>query len=140
GQGQGAAVARDVAQLLAHHDPQGCHCVHACGPSPEPMTLTKASSRLDSPVCARSSSALPEATTWPLVMMAMRAHSADTYRMMCLDRLTQRPSSRRRNRSRGMERAVVTPSPLVASERMPLHESYTRARVLAVFVRWPREK
>lgn len=71
GQRQRTAVARQVTQLLAHHLHQGRHHAHACRPSSLPISFTNASSRLDSPDCARSSSALPAAITVPLAMITM---------------------------------------------------------------------
>src|SRR5690606_28318786 len=127
GQRQRATVAGEVAQLLAGDRPQLAEeCVagaHACRPSSVPIALTKASSRLVSPNRSRSSSAVPEATTWPLAMMTMRSHSAATSCMMWLEKITQRPSARSWRRNSRIARVVMTSRPLVGSSRRS--EEYT---------------
>src|SRR5690606_18688121 len=72
---EGAAVAEEVAPFLAHHREHAAEersPVHACKPSSLPISLTKASSRLASPVAARSSSGVPCAATRPCAMTTMR--------------------------------------------------------------------
>ena len=110
------------------------------GPLPIRSVCTKASSRFDSPVCARSSSAVPCATTRPCAITTMRSHSAATSCMMWLEKITQRPSPRSCRRKSRRPRVVITSSPLVGSSRMTLRGSCTSARAIAVLVRWPCEK
>src|SRR3546814_1057126 len=122
-QHQRAAVARELAQFLEANRPQR---THACSPSSEPISVTKASSRLSWPVCARSSSAVPCAATRPLAITTMRSHSAATSCMMWLEKITQRPSARRSLRKPRSPRVVITSRPLVGSSRITLRGSCTR--------------
>src|SRR5690606_7687027 len=133
----GLAVAQVLHDLLHENGQAG---LHAISPSSLPIALTKASSRLLSPVCARSWSALPSATTRPRAMITMWSQSAATSCMMWLESSTQRPSSRSWCRKRRMARVAITSRPLVGSSRMTLRGSCTRARAIAVFTRWPWEK
>src|SRR5690606_27561936 len=105
GIGDGLAVAQVLHDLFQEYGQGG---LHAISPSSLPIALTKASSRLLSPVCARSWSALPSATTRPWAMITMWSHSAATSCMMWLENSTQRPSSRRRCRKRRMARVAIT--------------------------------
>src|SRR5690606_29854066 len=76
-----AAIAEQVEQFLLQYSPAG---IHANSPSSDPIALTKASSRLSWPVCWRSSSGEPWATTRPLATITMRSHRAATSCMMWL--------------------------------------------------------
>src|SRR6185437_2545311 len=100
GADQGAAVAQVLLHLLEEHGEDGVPAllrgscrVHAARPSSLPMIFTKASSRFDSPVCARSASGDSSATTRPCAITTMRSQSAPTSCMMWLEKSTQRPSS-----------------------------------------------
>src|SRR5690606_42036303 len=53
-EGRRAAVAEDVEQLLAGHGQDRVQGLHACRPSSEPISRTKASSRLSWPLRSRS--------------------------------------------------------------------------------------
>src|SRR6185369_10131640 len=132
----GAAVAQVFAHFLEEHDQRG---FHAASPSSVPISLTNASSRLASPVCARSTSGASSATTLPLAITTMRSHSAATSCMMWLENNTQRPSRLRRLRNSRIARVAMTSRPLVGSSRITFFGSWIRARAIAVFTRWPCE-
>src|SRR5690606_1925254 len=134
---QRLAVADEFLEFLLPDDGER---LHACSPSSVPMSWTNASSRLSRPVCARSASALPSATTRPCAITTMRSHSAATSCMMWLEKITQRPSLRSSRRKSRKPRVVITSRPLVGSSRITLRGSWTSARAIAVLVRWPWEK
>ena len=91
------------------------------------------------PVCARSSSGVPSATTRPRAITTMRSQSAATSCMTWLENSTQRPSARSSCRKRRSERVVITSRPLVGSSSSTLRGSCTSARAIAVLVRCPCE-
>ena len=76
---QHAPVAQRIREFLAEHRPER---PHASNPSPEPITLTNASSRFDVPACSRKASGVPSATTLPRATTTMRSQSAATSCMM----------------------------------------------------------
>src|SRR5581483_1299110 len=129
-----------VAQVLANLFPPDGECrVHAASPSSDPMIFTKASSRLISPVCARSASGVSSATTRPRAITTMRSHSAATSCMMWLENSTQRPSAFMLFRNARIERVLITSRPLVGSSRITFFGSCTSARAMAVLTRCPCE-
>src|SRR5690606_13602439 len=134
---QRLAVADEFPEFLLPDDGER---LHACSPSSVPMSWTNASSRLSWPVCARSASALPSATTRPCAITTMRSQSAATSCMMWLEKITQRPSPRSWRRKSRSPRVVITSRPLVGSSRITLRGSCTNARAIAVLVRCPCEK
>ena len=94
---QRPAVAQRVLELLADDDARICRrsCARrsfARSPVRAPASATNASSRLSCPVCARSSSGVPRATTRPAAMTTIESQSAETSCMTWLENSTQRPS------------------------------------------------
>src|SRR6185437_5638513 len=123
---QGAEQRALVAQILADFLPEdGDGGFHAASPSSLPINFTNASSRLASPVCARSASGVSSATTLPLAITTMRSHSMATSCMMWLENSTQRPSAFRFRMKARRPRVAITSRPLVGSSRITFFGSCT---------------
>src|SRR5262249_43589075 len=72
---QSPAIAQILPEFLPEYAQNGPHYDR---PSPVPINRTNASSRLLPPVCARSSSGVPAATTVPCAMTTTSSQSAPT--------------------------------------------------------------
>src|SRR5205085_12440844 len=107
-----AAVAQVLAALLEEHQRRRTG-FHAASPSAEPIALTNASSSWASPVCARSSSGVPAATTRPRATTTMWSHSAPTSGIRCDENTMHLPCPRSRRISSRIARVASTPRPLV---------------------------
>ena len=87
--------------------------VHANNPSSLPISFTKASSRLSSPVAASTSCGVPANTARPLLMITIRSHNAATSCMMWLEKSTHLPCALRPRIRWRMLRVDMMSRPLV---------------------------